>query len=156
MALITGPVKPVSLLEEDIHLAKDSSTTLADFMNEETQPLTLRIENGQTGHQIQTTVPAGAVRVLVEVLSLMAQGNPITLIPLEAELSTQQAAELIGVSRPFFIKLLEAGKLPHRKVGEHRRIRYQDLVAYMEAQKTARNIALDEMTAEAQRLGLYE
>jgi excisionase family DNA binding protein len=156
MTLITGPVKPVSLPEEDVNLAKDSSTMLADFLNEETQPLTLRIENGQTGHQMQTTVPAGAVRVLAEVLGLMAQGNLVTLIPMEAELSTQQAAELMGVSRPFFIKLLEAGKLPYRKVGEHRRIRYQDLEAFMEAERVARHAALDEMTAEAQQLGLYE
>jgi excisionase family DNA binding protein len=62
----------------------------------------------------------------------------------------------MGVSRPFFVKLLESGRIPFRKIGEHRRVRYQDLLDYLEANKTARMRALDEMTAEAQQLGLYE
>ena len=77
-------------------------------------------------------------------------------MPLHAELSTQQAADLFNVSRTYFIKLLEQGKMPFRKVGEQRRVRYQDLLTYMAEYQAAASSALDEMSAEAQRLGLYE
>jgi excisionase family DNA binding protein len=154
--VVSGPVRPVSLQQQEVELARESSSALADFASHETEPLVLHIENGHTGRHMQATVPAGAVRVLAEVLSQMAQGCPVTLVSLEAELSTQQAAEIMGVSRPFFVKLLESGRIPFRKIGEHRRVRYQDLLDYLEANKTARMRALDEMTAEAQQLGLYE
>ena len=86
----------------------------------------------------------------------MAENLPMTIIPLHAELSTQQAADLLGVSRPYFVKLLEQGKIPYRKVGQQRRVCYQDLLRYIEEYRKAAKAALDEMTAEAQRLGLYE
>jgi excisionase family DNA binding protein len=116
----------------------------------------LRLEDPRTGKQIEATVPSVAVRVLAEVLSQMAEGNPVTLVSLQAELSTQQAADLLGVSRPYVVKLLEKGTIPFRKVGEQRRVRYRDLLRYMEEYQAQARAALDEMTAEAQRLGLYE
>ena len=86
----------------------------------------------------------------------MADGHLVTLVPLQAELSTQQAAELMGVSRPYFVKLLEQGEIPFRKVGEQRRVRYQDLLRYLDEYQRTATTALAEMTAEAQALGLYE
>jgi excisionase family DNA binding protein len=77
-------------------------------------------------------------------------------VPLQAELSTQQAAELMGVSRPYFVKLLEQGRIPFRKVGEQRRVRYQDLLRYLEEYQREAAAAVSEMSAEAQRLGFYE
>jgi len=85
-----------------------------------------------------------------------ATGHPVTLVPLQAELSTQQAAELMGVSRPYFVKLLEQGRLPFRKVGEQRRVRYQDLLRYLEEYERGATAAAAQMTADAQDLGLYE
>lgn len=154
--LIAGPVRSVSLPEQETALARASSSALSDFFDVAGPPLTLRLENPQTGQQMETTVPAEAVRVLVDVLARMAKGQAVTLIPLHAELSTQQAADIMNVSRPYFIKLLEEGKMPFRKVGEQRRVRYQDLLCYMEAYQRAAHAALDEMAAEAQSLGLYE
>lgn len=155
--LLAGPIQSISLPEQEAGLARQSSDTLAHFVTkEETPPLTLRLENQQTGEQIEATVPAVAVRVLAQILAKMAEGHPVTLVPLQAELSTQQAAELLGVSRPYFIKLLEAGKMPYRKVGEQRRVRYADLLRYIQEYRQAATAALDEMAAEAQRLGLYE
>lgn len=153
--LLAGPVRPVALPEEDTALARASSDALAAFTVADA-PLTLRLANPQTGQQIETTLPAMAVRVLADVLARMAQGQAVTLIPLHAELSTQQAADIMNVSRPYFIKLLEARKIPFRKVGEQRRVRYQDLLCYMEAYQKAANAALDEMTAAAEDMGLYE
>jgi 3,4-dihydroxy 2-butanone 4-phosphate synthase/GTP cyclohydrolase II len=75
-------------------------------------------------------LPEPAFRLLLEVLSQMARGNVVAVTPIEAELTTQQAAELLGVSRPHFVKLLETRQLPHRKVGAHRRVAFADLAAY--------------------------
>lgn len=152
--LITGPVIPLTIPREDEGRARESSAAIAGFAAQGSAPLKLRLENGTTGQEIETEVPAGAIRVLAEALGQMARGRPVTLVPLDAELSTQQAAEIMGVSRPYFVKLLEEGKLPHRKVGEQRRVRFEDLQHYLAAERETRHAVLDELTAESQRLGL--
>ncbi len=78
------------------------------------------------------------------------------LLPLDADLSTQQAAELLGVSRPYFVKLLEEGKLPFRKVGSQRRVRLEALRRYIAEYQREASADLEEMSADAQRAGLYE
>ena len=99
-------------------------------------------------------VPKAALHLFAGILEQMAQGNIVTLVPVHAELTTQEAADLINVSRPFLIKQLEMGKLPFRKVGRHRRIKYQDLMSYKEQIDALRNQALDELAALEQELGL--
>lgn len=153
--LLAGPVRSVALPDQESAIARSSSSALSGF-DLFGQPLSLRLEDLKTGQQIETIVPATAIRILADVLARMADGQTVTLIPLHAELSTQQAAELMNVSRPYFIKLLEKGKMPFRKVGEQRRVRYQDLICYMETYKKAGNAALEEMTAEAELMGLYK
>jgi excisionase family DNA binding protein len=86
----------------------------------------------------------------------MAEGHSVTLLPLDAELSTQQAADLLGVSRPYFVKLLEEGRIPFRKVGAQRRVRLEALRHYIANYQQEASAALEEMTADAQRAGLYE
>lgn len=82
----------------------------------------------------------------------MANGDAITLIPIHAELTTQQAAEILSVSRPFVIKLLEERKLPFKMVGTHRRILFKDLQEYKKKIDEERLKTLDELAAQAQEL----
>ncbi|MGC8904442.1 helix-turn-helix domain-containing protein [Thermus sp.] len=93
-------------------------------------------------------------RLFRELLEALLRGEAVRVVPLEAELTTGQAAELLGVSRPYLVRLLEEGKIPHHKVGTHRRVRAKDLLAYLEASRKRGRELLDELIGEAQELGL--
>ena len=94
------------------------------------------------------------MRLLKEILDQMADGNGVALLPMHAELTTRQAAELLQVSRTHLVQLLDEGRIPCRKVGAHRRVRPEDILAYRSATESGRRQALDEMTARDQELGL--
>jgi excisionase family DNA binding protein len=95
-------------------------------------------------------LPAAAVELLVDILAAMVDGRGISLIAEQAELTTVEAAEVLHVSRPYLIKLLNEGALPHRKVGKHRRIRMEDVMAYKSRIDGEREAVLDELAAQAQ------
>jgi len=156
MPVHSGPTRPIALTEPEVDLARESSATLSPLVSEGSRPLTVRFAHPESGEPVETTLPSAAVRVLLAALTEMAAGHPVTLVPLQAELSTQQAAELLGVSRPYFVKLLEQGALPYRKVGEQRRVRYQDVLQYLNEYQHQATAAVAELTREAQELGLYE
>ena len=130
--------EPVAPSTDDIRLAIASSRRLVPFRN---RKLTVSIE--ETNEQIE--LPAVAVRMLVDLLSAMAEGNAVTLIPIHAELATQQAADLLGVSRPFLIKQLEEEVIPYRRVGTHRRVLFSDLMKYKHEIDQKRSQSLDEL-----------
>lgn len=109
---------------------------------------------GPNGERI--AVPASVHRLLATMLHELARGNAVTIAPVHAELTTQQAADLLNVSRPFLVNLLESGAMPFHRVGTHRRVRLQDVMAYRRARSEERRTALAEMAREAQELGLYE
>ena len=103
------------------------------------------------GHSEQRIhLPASAVQLLMDVLVNISQGNAVQIVPVLAELTTQQAADILLVSRPYLVKLLDEGKIEHRKVGSHRRIRYNDLLNFKAKEERARKSVLDELAAEAQ------
>jgi excisionase family DNA binding protein len=101
-------------------------------------------------------LPHSVYRVLERVVHEMKQGKSIAVMPLHEELSTQEAAELLNVSRPFLVSLLEEKKIPFKKVGSHRRVRLDDLLVYKENRDNERLQALDEMAREAQEEGFYD
>lgn len=101
-------------------------------------------------------LPDGIHGVLVSIVEHLKAGNGVTVIPMHADLTTVEAAELLNVSRPFLIKQLDAGELPHRMVGTHRRLRLADVLAYRDRMDEQAERALAAMAAEAEELGLYD
>lgn len=99
-------------------------------------------------------VPAKVFDMLKFILSNIAEGKAFSIIPLESELSTQQAADMLNVSRPFLVKQLEAGAIPFTKVGKHRRVLLQHLLEYKEQMEATREQALLNLSREAQELNL--
>ncbi len=139
--------EPVVPSTDDSRIAKQSSRTLARYAS---HSLSVRVDN--TNDTVE--LPEGAVRLLVDILANMAEGNAVTLIPVHAELTTKQAADLLGVSRPFLIRLLEDGAIPYHKVGTHRRVFFEDVRAYKKRVTEERESALDQLVAESQSLNL--
>lgn len=135
--------------EDEARLAAESSRKLAAIIGRDATAQ-LRLYDGDE----IITVPVSAIRLLADILTQMAQGNAVTLIPIEHTLTTQQAADLLNVSRPYLVKLLETGRIAFTKVGRHRRIKYQDLLAYMERVDEESRKALDELSRDAQELGM--
>lgn len=143
----------VAPTEADALLARESSRRLA--AHDLGERASVRIQLLDDGEQTETVaVPATALRVFLQALTEMSQGNAVTLIPSHCELSTQQAADLLQVSRPYVVKLLDEGRIPFRTVGKYRRVRFDDLMAYKRKDDEARAKVLDQLTAEAQELGM--
>jgi excisionase family DNA binding protein len=132
---------------QEAALARSSGESLARLIRNN-RPLTLKVADSDQEQPIE--LPPGAVLLLMDILEAMAAGRGITLIPENAELTTVQAADVLNVSRPFLIKLLEEKALPCRKVGAHRRIRTEDVMAYKARNDAEREAVLDQLVAEAQ------
>jgi len=136
--------------EAEMILAKESSRILAFRVKE--GPLRFRLIGSRGAKTVE--VPASAARMLVRILEEMAQGNATALIPVQAELTTQEAADMLNVSRPSLIQLLDEGKVAFRKVGTHRRVRFASVMAYKRSADADRRAALAELAAYDQELGL--
>ena len=134
---------------EDVERARTSGQRLARLARRG-QPLTLRVRDA--GEEETIELPAGAVSLLQAILEDMASGRAVTIVPQNAELTTQQAADFLNVSRPFLVQLLEQKKLPFRMVGTHRRIRFEDVLRYKENTDAERRKVLDQLATEAQEL----
>jgi excisionase family DNA binding protein len=132
---------------EDTALATRSSRILAKAKPD--SGLTVHLDGGEI-----LALPEAATRLLSHILMEMAQGNALTLVPIHTELTTQEAANYLGVSRPYLISMLEAGNFPFTKVGTHRRIRFKDIKAFKDAREKTREAAMRDLATQAQELGM--
>ena len=137
--------------EAEAILAKETSRVLAARV-QTADPLQLRMLDDPTAGTVR--LPATAVRMLIHILEEMARGNAMTLIPVHAELTTQQAAGMLNISRPSLIQLLDEGKIEYRRVGTHRRVRFEALMAHKRRTDAERRAVLAELAAYDQELGL--
>ena len=104
----------------------------------------------------RTELPESLYAVLLRAAHELRRGRGVSILPVGLELTTQQAADLVNVSRPFLIRLLEAGQIPYHRVGTHRRIRLDDVLTYRRRRSDERRATLAELAAEAQELGIYD
>ncbi|AKT50583.1 helix-turn-helix domain-containing protein [Arsenicicoccus sp. oral taxon 190] len=134
---------------EDLETMLDLST----FLTQHDQPAALVGPDGQT-----VPLPLEAYRVLVNAATAMRAGKAITVAPVDQLLTTQEAADFLGISRPTLVKLLESGRIPFERpaAGRHRRVRLQDVIDYQDSQRAGRRAALDDMTRDAADAGLYD
>lgn len=137
--------------DPDADLAREAARTLSSHLTT-AGPLVLRLAGGSSDETIQ--LPAPAAQLLVRLLDEMAKGNAVTVLPVRAELTTQEAAQLLNISRPTLIQLLDQGALPHRRVGTHRRVRFDAVMAYKRRLHDDRKAALAELAAYDQEIGL--
>jgi excisionase family DNA binding protein len=101
-------------------------------------------------------LPNSVYETIKRAVHLMAQGRPISIVPFEFELTTQEAADQLNVSRPFLVKLLEQNEIPFYLVGSHRRVRFVDLMDYKKKRDKKRKSSLQEITRLSEELGLYD
>jgi len=139
--------------EEEQQVAKEGKEALDRISGKHRNPSD-PIEIGLEGETEHVTLPASAFKFLTTILDLMAQGKAITIIPSDTEITTQQAADMLNVSRPYVVKLIEQGDISHHMVGTHRRIKLEDLEAYKSKMEKERSMALEELTKQSQELGL--
>lgn len=113
--------------------------------------ISLHVEGGHDDEVL--VVPRAAVQLLANMLAYMAEGKGVSVMPKSARLTTQQAADMLNVSRPYLVDLLEAGKISYELVGRHRRIQLADLLDYQRQDSAVRRRAADELSALGQELG---
>lgn len=151
MSAIALKYEPVLPSEQDAMLALESSRTLARFLDDDGLDLEIVEDHERAGIKL----PPAAVRLLLDILTQMSEGAAVTLIPYHAELTTQQCADLLNISRKHFVEeILGKGLVPFRKVGTHRRIRFDDLMAFKKKDDVDRQKALDEFAALSEELEL--
>ncbi len=136
--------------DEESAQAREAGRQLARLLQGE-RPLRLVTEDNR--HEM-ISIPPGAVRLFVDILTQLGQGRAVTIVPGKVELTTQDVADYLNVSRPYVVKLIESGKLPARLVGTRRRVSFSDLIKFDEEDRKARRAALDELARIDQDLKL--
>lgn len=145
---------PVQPDEADISAAVEALPHIRDYLARHLgqESIRLRVDDGDEDETL--VLPRGAIELLARVLAHMANGQGVSVVPADAELTTQQAASLLNVSRPYLIGLLDAGEIEYRLVGKHRRVRADSLLAYLRIDDQRRRRTADDLTVLNQEMGL--
>ena len=150
-------VEAASPSRRDAEVARDALVRVKEFLrrhqDDDRDPVVVTVQDDQEPPQ-GLALPRPAVELMARILAHMAAGQSVALVPAHAELTTQQAADLLNVSRPFLIGLLDAGEIEYRLVGTHRRITASSVIDYLREDDARRRTAADELTALSQELGL--
>ncbi|WP_298771277.1 helix-turn-helix domain-containing protein [uncultured Shewanella sp.] len=138
---------------EEIALAKLSSREMSAIlqMNNEAQAINLMTKDGQS-HVV--TLPSSAMKLMIEILTQLGQGNSVSITPIHAELTTQEGADLLNMSRPTFIKLLDSNIIAHTRKGNRRKVAFGDVQSYKESLEKKRLESLNELSSLDQELGM--
>jgi len=148
MKAVVAEQEPVAASEDERRILEHVEQLIEE---NQTRPLCLV---GLRGEQIE--LPETASGLLRQLVHLLAQGQVVTLVPLHRQMTTQEAAEILNVSRPYLIRLLDRGEMPFTKTGTHRRILFEDLMAYKQVRDANRRQGLARLTQLSQELGLYD
>lgn len=133
--------------------ALESYTRLSSSLNNiNRDSVVIEIEETQD----KVKLPLKIMQLLASILKETSEGRSISIVPVEAEMTTQAAAEFLGCSRPYIVKLLEKGEIEFTKIGKHRRVKYHDILRYQKKQKYKQRQLLSEIMAEDESSGLYD
>ncbi|MGF6856913.1 helix-turn-helix domain-containing protein [Paraburkholderia sp. CI3] len=154
--MITATPDRIELTDDQVALLASASHLMGEALDRARAARVALVEEGEDGDIARIDVPPATLRILSKVLAMMASQQTFLLYPADSELTTGQAADMLGVSRPYLIARLEAGDLPFRKVGRHRRVRMDDVLAYKATMQVERKAAMDEMVAQSEAMGGYD
>ena len=145
-------VTPPPLTKHELEMARVAQRCIMEALDHSrAAAITLTTDKGE---HPSVEVPPAALKLIGQLLGAMSEGRSITVMPANREFTTVEAAHFLNVSRPFVIKEIEEGRLPHRMVGTHRRIAFDDLVKYASAMREKQTAALERMADNARELGL--
>lgn len=131
------------------HVKQKAKAALSELMPPEVSP-NVELRARRDRKHAEAAIPKEAYRLFIEVLKQLAEGNAVTIVPVHAELTTQQAADILNVSRPYLVQMLEKKRIPFHKVGTHRRLYAKDLLAYKRQDDKRRRQMARELTQLAE------
>lgn len=142
--------------QEDFELARAAQHRIASALDRSCAVNIAIVDDdiATSAHSPMLRLPSTALHLLADMLGALAEGKAVTIMPKDLEITTQQAALFLNISRPYLVRLLEDGKIAYHKVGTHRRIRFEDVVQYKEGRQRRSSDALQQLVDQAQELGL--
>lgn len=145
-------LEPPKMSAQELEMARVAQRCIMEALDRSKAVSITLMSDGD--EQPSVAVPPAALKLIGQLLGALSEGRPVVLMPGKQELTTVEAANYLNVSRPFVIKEIEAGRLPHRMVGRHRRIAFEDLVAYERKMREKQRAALERMAENERELGL--
>lgn len=147
----------IDLSDHEAELLAQASRLMSEALDRSEARRIALVEEQADGSDIaRLEVPPATLRLISQILALIARQQTLVFYPESSELTTKQAAEVVGVSRPFLIRVLEAGEIPYRKVGRHRRVLMKDVLAYKEKMQVKSRAAMDELVKLSEEMGGYD